>query len=360
MPQKDKTPCFFLGANAPKGYYSKFDQLFNYDPKSKCFLIKGGPGTGKATIMKKVAAVLEEKGMEPELIYCTADTNSLDAVITKDGSFAIADATLPHAVEPKYAGAYETTVSLCDCWDESVLKENAEKIIELFKRNRDMHDRARRYIAAAASLLDEAARLSLDTISQEKVARTALRVCTREIKKRRHTQGTEKIRFLSGITDKGIYMFDETASALCDKIYVVDDDCGAASRIFMSTVRRVALDYGYDIIVCRCSVFPTEKIEHIFIPELRLGFMTSNKRHPVTTMPYRVIHAKRFVDEKKLAKYKIKIRFTLKTATQLINEAVRCMKEAKAVHDELESFYIPAMDFSLVEKKLDGILSEIE
>ena len=60
--------------------------------------------------MKKAAAVLKEKGREPELIYCTADTDSLDAVITPDGSFVILDATLPHAVEPKYPGAYETTV----------------------------------------------------------------------------------------------------------------------------------------------------------------------------------------------------------------------------------------------------------
>ncbi len=360
MPSQDKMPCFFLGANAPKGYYSKFDQLFNYDPSGKCFLIKGGPGTGKSTLLKKVAAVLKEKGMDPELIYCTADTNSLDAVITSDGSFTILDATLPHAVEPKYAGAYETTVSLCDCWDEAVLKQNADKIIELFNKNREMHDRARRYIAAAANLFDEAARLSLDTISQEKVARTAMRVCAREFKKQRRGQGTEKIRFLSGITDKGIYMFDETANVLCDKIYVVEDNCGAASRIFMSTVRRIALDCGFNIITCRCSIFPTEKIEHIFIPELRLGFMTSNKRHPVAAMPYRVIHAKRFVDEKKLSKYKIRIRFTLRAATELLNEAVNCMKEAKAVHDELENLYIPAMDFSLVEKKLSEVLEAIE
>ncbi len=360
MPSQSKTPCFFLGANAPKGYYSKFDQLFNYDPEGKCFLIKGGPGTGKSTLMKKAAAVLKEKGREPELIYCTADTDSLDAVITPDGSFVILDATLPHAVEPKYPGAYETTVSLCDCWDETVLKENSERIMELFNRNREAHERARRYIAAAANLFDEAARLSLDTVSQEKVARTALRVCARELKKRRGRQGTEKIRFLSGVTDKGIFMFGETAEALCDKIYVVEDDCGAASRIFMSTVRRAALDFGFDIITCRCSIFPTEKIEHVFIPELRLGFMTSNKRHPVTAPPYRVIHSKRFVDENKLAKHKIRIRFTLRAATELLNEAVRCMKEAKAVHDELESLYISAVDFSLVEKKLERILSEIE
>ena len=70
MPDFDKTPAWFLGANSPKGYFSKFDQLFLSAPEGKCFLIKGGPGTGKSTMLKKIASVLEEKGLSTELIYC--------------------------------------------------------------------------------------------------------------------------------------------------------------------------------------------------------------------------------------------------------------------------------------------------
>lgn len=80
-----ESPCFFLGANGPKGFYSKFDQLFNYKEGCRCVLLKGGPGTGKSTVLKKMAAVLNQKGLSTELIYCTADTDSLDAVITEDG-----------------------------------------------------------------------------------------------------------------------------------------------------------------------------------------------------------------------------------------------------------------------------------
>ena len=31
--QIEDMPCFFLGANAPKGYFSRFDQLFCASPK---------------------------------------------------------------------------------------------------------------------------------------------------------------------------------------------------------------------------------------------------------------------------------------------------------------------------------------
>ena len=154
-------------------------------------------------------------------------------------------------------------------------------------------------------------------------------------------------------------MFDDTARLLCGKIYVVDDDCGAVSRIFMNTVRKAALEKGYDIITCRCSVFPQEKNEHILIPEAGLGFMTSNGRHTVSTKPYRIIHAKRFINKEKNGKTKIRMKFTLKAANELIKEASLCMKEAKAVHDDLEKIYIGAMDFSLAYEKQNKILEEV-
>lgn len=359
MPFCKDMPRFFLGANAPKGYYSKFDQLLSYKPGARCFLLKGGPGTGKSTVLKKVAAALNEKGLSTELIYCSADIQSLDAVLASDGNFAILDATLPHSVEPRFPGAYEETVELGDCWDNSKLIEKSEIIMGLFNKNREFHERGRRYISAAANLLDEAARLSLSEISQDKTAKAAARICARELHKTSKSSGKEKIRFLSAITGEGVTMFDDTARLLCGKIYVVDDDCGAVSRIFMNTVRKIALERGYNIITCRCSVFPQEKNEHILIPEAGIGFMTSNRRHTINTKPYRIIHAKRFINKEKSGKTKIKIKFTLKAADELIKEASLCMKEAKAVHDELEKIYIGAMDFSLVDEKQNKILEAV-
>ncbi|MBE6881881.1 MAG: hypothetical protein E7489_02630 [Ruminococcaceae bacterium] len=355
----DELPCFFLGANAPKGYYSRFDQLFAAAPNGRCYLLKGGPGTGKSTVLKKTAAVLADKNMSTELIYCSADTDSLDAIIADDGKFVMADATLPHAVEPKYPGVYETTVSLCDCWNEEKLKENAEKAMCLFDENRRLHEHARRYMAAAADLLEEAAKLGANCVYPEKAAGAAAKICAREFGRKIRRTGTEKQRFLSAVTDKGVFFFGKTAELLCDKIYLIEDESGAASRIFMSTVRKMAVDWGLDIIVCKCPVFPAEKTEHIFIPQLKLGFVTGNKRHNLDIMPYRTIHAKRFFDEKKYLRHKIKIKFALRCAANLIEEAVKCMKEAKEVHDELEALYIPAMDFSAVNKKLEEIIKDI-
>lgn len=359
MPDLKGIPSYFLGANAPKGYYSRFDQLFSSAPEGKCFLLKGGPGTGKSTLLKRIAAELKERGLSTELIYCTADTDSLDAVITSDGRFAVLDATLPHAVEPKYPGIYETTVSLCDCWDEEILRKSKTKALLLFDENRRLHEEARRYISAAAGLLDEAAKLAQECTDSEKTTRAAARICLREFGKKKNRQGTEKQRFLSAVTDKGVFFQNETPKILCDRIYFISDEYGAVSRFFMNTVRKRALEHGLDIISCRCPIFPAEKIEHIFIPSLRLGFMTLNRRHKIEAIPYRTVHSRRFYDDKKLKSKKFRIRFAIRAAEKLIKEASSFMKDAKEVHDELEKCYIPAMDFSKVNEKYEKIAKEI-
>ena len=181
MPDLSGMPCWFLGANAPKGYFSRFDQLFSASPKGRCFLIKGGPGTGKSTMLKKIAAVLKEKDPGTELIFCSADIDSLDAVITSDGMFSAADATLPHSIEPKYPGVYETTVDLSDCWDEKTLREHTKEISELFESNRRLHEEARRYVSAAANLIDEAAKIGAESLFVSKTEKAALRICRNEI-----------------------------------------------------------------------------------------------------------------------------------------------------------------------------------
>lgn len=88
---------FFLGANTPSGFYSLYDQLIDPDEARRVYLLKGGPGCGKSSLMRRVAAALEEAGEAAEYIQCSGDPGSLDAVVFPRLGAAIVDATAPHA-----------------------------------------------------------------------------------------------------------------------------------------------------------------------------------------------------------------------------------------------------------------------
>lgn len=88
---------FFLGANTPQGFVSRFDQLADPLDGWREFVIKGGPGTGKSSMMKRIAAEAGARCEHVELIHCSSDVDSLDGVILHDIKTSIADGTAPHA-----------------------------------------------------------------------------------------------------------------------------------------------------------------------------------------------------------------------------------------------------------------------
>ena len=58
---------YFLGANSPTGFYSLYDQLLPPEQASAIYILKGGPGCGKSTLMRRVAALAQEAGYSQEL-----------------------------------------------------------------------------------------------------------------------------------------------------------------------------------------------------------------------------------------------------------------------------------------------------
>ncbi len=66
----------------------------------KRYLLKGRPGSGKSTFLKKVAAAILEKGIDVEIYHCSMDPNSVDMIIARELSVALFDCTAPHEYPP--------------------------------------------------------------------------------------------------------------------------------------------------------------------------------------------------------------------------------------------------------------------
>lgn len=96
MNSNKKLLHFFLGANTPQGFVSRFDQLADASDGWRSFILKGGPGTGKSTLMKRVAKNVEEHCPLVEIIHCSSDVDSLDGVIAPAIKTSVADGTAPH------------------------------------------------------------------------------------------------------------------------------------------------------------------------------------------------------------------------------------------------------------------------
>ena len=70
----------FPGAMGPDGFISCFDHLLDDSILRRKLILKGGPGVGKSTFMRRVHAALCANGEPSTLYFCSGDPDSLDGV----------------------------------------------------------------------------------------------------------------------------------------------------------------------------------------------------------------------------------------------------------------------------------------
>ena len=146
---------YFLAANSCEGFYSVFDKAYLPDGEWRAYIIKGGPGTGKSSFMKRFASYAEKKGCKALRCPCSSDPDSFDAVILPDKKMIILDGTAPHTVDPSYPGVCEKILNFGEFWRDGDFSANSREIIELTLKSKALHASAARYLRAAGQLISD-------------------------------------------------------------------------------------------------------------------------------------------------------------------------------------------------------------
>ncbi len=344
----------FLGANSFEGFVSFFDKCYLSEKGWKAYIIKGGPGTGKSSFMKKVVKTAEGKGYNAELCPCSSDPDSLDAVIFPEIKTVIMDGTSPHTVDPFYPGACEQILNFGEFWDSDILKENSDKIITLTNKNKFLHRIASGYLKAAKQLMTDNLNIINKYLDKNKLENFSRKLCKKYIPKK-YGIGFEWVRFLEGITPKGVISLAN--EKITENMVVIEDSFGIVSDKIINHIRLYALSNGYDIITIKNAFLPSSLLDGIIIPELSLSFLRESE-HSIFQNT-RKIHSKRFMDTELLKAYKNRVKANKKTINSLISFATDTLKDAKSVHDQLESCYISAMDFESLNLFAENIAKKL-
>lgn len=346
---------YFLGANTPNGFCSRFDQLTDGSDGWRVYMIKGGPGTGKSTLMKRIRDTLTGYCGFIEEIRCSSDVDSLDGLILPELKTAIADATAPHLLEPIYPGARDSIISLCDCWNEQKLYEHRSAIIRLTDQISEHHRRAVRLLSgadAAAAEIRQYAAAATNTEKLEKYADYLFRNKIRPVL----TPGSDRQRLLSAVTNQGPLCWYDSLTLLADQIYYLHDPWGYAAPLLLNLLHRKTVERKGSVITGLAPMDPFGRIEHLIYPEAKIAFTTVL---PPESVHLRTIHIKRFTDMKQLSTSQQKLRFLQRCADDLTHAAAAQIAQAKNLHDDLEAYYVAAMDFEQCRRAGDLLLAHI-
>lgn len=348
---------YFLGGNTPAGFYSLYSELSDPDRIKTLYILKGGAGCGKSTLIKRVAGHTRAVGLEAQLFPCSGDPDSLDGLLLPAPGVAVVDGTSPHVVEATFAGAVERYVDLSQFYDRTALHPLRADIIAATKEYRGHYKRVYRCLEAAGKLQqDEREQMDSQPLRQ-KLEKRAKGIIQREIKPAKTGQGHLSRRFLSAITHKGTVTFWDTVTAQADRIYRLSDRYGLA-RHLLSPVLIAAQAAGHNVTVCYDPMFP-EQPAHLILPELSLAFVTDCPDTPWTQTAYRHLRLDAMAEAGLPRSARPRLRFSRKVSGALTEEAEDALAQAKAAHDRLEGLYNPHVDFDGVCRTADKLAEEI-
>lgn len=349
----------FLGVSSANGFYGYFNLLENV-PDMYLYLLKSGPGCGKSSMMKEIAASALEKGQLVELIHCSSDPDSLDGAILWDKKIALLDATPPHAVEPSAPGVAQEVVNLYQTIDKGKARSNKDNILKQNKSYKSFHKQAASSLANASNLVKNNFYIASSFYDNNKISKFGTDLAKKLITvKDDSSTGHKHLRFLSAVTPRGIITYDNSIQALADQIYVIEDEYGVCSNSVLEIICNYALNAGNDVFCCGSPLMPGEKIENIIIPEQSLAFVTSNSWHEMNFPKQNVIHFQDFINKKIYNQLQGQLDFNQGIAQKMVDQAIKFQQQAMSGHDKLEEYYNPAVNFDEVNKIREKLLKEI-
>ena len=326
--ENSRLDCYFAASNSFLGFRNHFQEVFNPKKFDRLFLLKGGPGTGKSSLMKRVLGAFLDTCL-CEAIYCSSDNKSLDGVIfeTEKGRVAVFDSTPPHLDDPRLPGAIDEIVNIGDGWDRRSLTAHKEEIIELNEKKSELYQSAYAFLNMCGAIKSEKRRIikRLYDNSDERVINELLSKIT-NIKYSRK----KETRLLSSFSKDGYYTLkqrkidieitvlgeNESKYIFLDKLVLQAEKCGFDCVKFPSPLSS---DYTDAVLIGNAFLSINHTFENVISTDSLVTFDNEYERKTLQCLE--------------------------KHETELLTEAQRAFSLAFDYHISLEKIYTANMNF---------------
>jgi hypothetical protein len=250
-------------------------------------------------------------------------------------------------------------IHLGDFWNEAGMRKNREIIIQTNKEAGKLFSRAYRYLKAALELYEDNAVIKSWAVDNAKANILADEIMEELFLGTAAAQKTGKLRclFASAITPDGCKNHLDTILNT-KKIISLNGFPGAGTEKLLEKVKNAALERGFNIEAFYCALRP-EKLEHLVIPGLETSLTTVNGYHDADVCINMELDFTYMADEKLLMDYKSDLEYNQVEFDELLGKAIETISKAKKMHDLMEKYYIPNMDFEAVQRCWESTMCRI-
>lgn len=324
--------------------------------------MKGGPGTGKSSLMKAIGTEWAERGYQIELIHCSSDKDSIDGVIIPALGVGIVDGTAPHVIEPKAPGVIEEYVNLGEARDSAALIGQRGIIEELNRKTADAYAAAYSRFAEALNIHDEWEKIYFEHMDFGQADQLTALMLEQLFGEANLQKSAEvKHRFLGAATPAGSVDFVPNLTEGLSRRFFLKGRAGTGKSTILRKIAAEAEKRGFDTEIYHCG-FDPHSLDMVIVRELDFAIFDSTSPHEyyperagdVIIDTYEAVVAPG-TDERlagPLEEISAQYKATMKTA-------IAALAKAKLHRDELKGIYIAAMDFSVADAARNRISAEL-
>lgn len=348
----------FPGNNTAQGFFSFYRYILPQEQAKRIFCLKGGPGTGKSSFMKKLGNHFYNLGYNIEFHHCSSDPNSLDGIVIKELNVAVLDGTSPHVVDPIHPGAVDEVINLGDAFNTDLLESHKNEIMLVTKKIGSNFNRAYRLFASAKNVHEDWSYINSSALNMNKVYLLIDELKNKILTDSHKDFGSERHLFSTGLTPDGIVSYNKDLSQEVEHLYVIKGGPGLKKSEILKSIGKEAQRQGLFVEYFHDPLIP-DRIENILLPSISTGLFTTNEISRINYNSTK-LDMKDLCDQDILNENSEKILFDKRQFDILINEGLSCITAAHELHDDLETYYIDAMDFSIVDAIYESTLNKIE
>ena len=360
---KQEGKHYFAASNTKDGFVSYFDSIFSDIDCDRVFILKGGPGCGKSTFMKKLGILAEEKGFATEYFHCSSDPLSLDGIIIKEKRVCVVDGTSPHAIEPQLAGAREIIIDLGRSWDTDALFAKKEELQQLCRQKKKHYSDCYTFLHTKSVMDSLVHNLVFPYILFDKLDKSASRLSKSLFKDTKSSKGVSRTRITQALSSLGKIRFFtfESESEFCIFLKEPFSSCKLAS-MFLNEIYEHATKQNADVYI---SYNPEAKgeIDALYFPEAKTSVSIFDEDEVLkcdkTGKKCRIINCARFLDTKGLSSVNPLRKFYCRLAENMESKALESLTKAGETHMETEKIYRTCTCYRTVEKIGDEYFKKI-
>ncbi len=338
---------FFAASNSADGFKNYYKECF--ERVDRLFIIKGGPGTGKSTFMRRVADMAEARGGYVERYFCSSDHTSLDGVMFDCGGeqVGIIDGTFPHPYIERLPGVREEIINTGRFWDRKILKKNGDKIRELSQTKSQCYDTAYAYLRACGNLNEVYNSYGKSKVNIEKMNGAVARLMKKIPSGESYSSLPALINCIGMLGQAHLETFEERA----DRIYLIVGDYG--SEEYLRAILESAKQKNLFVRIAQSPIYYRE-LDGIYFEDAKLWFVKetalSNDSREKYNDKISIVNMERFYFSDSHEQNKKEKKYCRRLLQMCAKGAEGELERAGKHHFELEQIYKSAMDFQSLEK----------